>query len=147
MSLAALAATASLGAVAVTGLAGSASATTLKIKCATLSGTLSTTATVSGCSGNTGGASQPIAITSLLGGGTITWVNGKTTTISAPTISSGTLCPVGDTDDIAKGTVSADTTHSVTVGSAYKIEVCLDGNDNLSFPAHKANGKPYKGKI
>ncbi len=138
MSVAAVAATASLGAVAVTGMASSASASTgLKVKCTTLTGNDTSTATLTGCNGNTGGATMPIAITSLITGGTITWANSLTTTIGAPTITTGILCPVGDSDDVAKGTVTADTTGSVTVGGKYKIEICIDGSGNLSLPPGK----------
>lgn len=142
MSLAAAAATASIGAAAVTAAAGSASASSaaaLSVKCTTLTGNSGTTVMLSGCSGNTGGASKALPITALVSGGTIKWKNLKTTKVGAPAITPGTLCPAGDTDDIAKSKILADTTHSVTVGSTTNIEVCIDGSGNLSLaPGTKA---------
>jgi hypothetical protein len=64
-------------------------------------------------------------------------LNGKTTTIGAPTLSTGTNCPAGDTDEVAKSTVTADTTGSVTVGSKTKVEVCITGSGSISLPAGK----------
>ncbi len=78
-----------------------------------------------------------LPVATLATGGTITWVNGKKTKISAPVLSSGTNCPLGDTDAVAKGTVKNDTTGSATVGSQYKIEVCVDGSGNVSLPPGK----------
>jgi len=108
------------------------------IKCTNLSGNESSTATLSGCTGNTGGSSMPIAVTTLTSGGTITWSNGKATTVGAPTSGSGTLCPTGSAeDDVLKGTVTADTTGSVTVPSKYNIELCIDPSGNFSLPPGK----------
>jgi hypothetical protein len=67
------------------------------------------------------------------------WVNGLKTKLGAPTLSTGTLCPAGDTDEIAKGKVLADTTHHATVGEGYKIEACVDASGNISLaPGTKA---------
>jgi hypothetical protein len=123
------------------GFSGPASATqpaVLKIKCTGLSGNISSTVTLSGCSGNTGGGSQPIVATALATGGTITWLNGKTTTIAAPTLSTGTNCPSGTpTDEKAKAKVTADTTGSATVGSKAKIEVCISTTGAITLPPGK----------
>lgn len=126
----------------VVGLSAPASATqaavTLKIKCTGLSGNITGTVTLSGCNGNTGGGSQPLTATSLATGGTITWLNGKTTTIASPSLSTGTACPAGTpTDEIAKAKVTADTTHSVTVGSNAKIEVCISNSGAITLPPGK----------
>ncbi len=124
----------------VVGLSGPASATqpaVLSVKCTGLTGNTSTTVTLTGCSGNTGGSSTALSVATLTTGGPITWTNGKKTTIAAPVHLSGTNCPTGTTDIIAKAKVTADTTHSVTVGSKAKIEVCVDSSGNLSLPPGK----------
>jgi len=125
----------------VVGLSGPASATqpavTLKIKCTSLSGNVNTTVTLSGCNGNSGGGSTPIMSSALQSGGTITWLNGKTTTIAAPALTPGTNCPAGDTDLVAKAMVTADTTGSVTVGSKTKVEVCYNSSGTASLPPGK----------
>jgi len=126
----------------VIGLSGPASASqpavVLSIKCSGLSGNISSTVTLSGCNHNSGGGSQPLNAAALATGGTITWLNGKTTKIGAPALSTGTLCPAGTaTDEVAKSTVTADTTHSVTVGSKTKVEVCIDSSGNITLPPGK----------
>jgi hypothetical protein len=109
-----------------------------KIKCSGLTGNISSTVTLSGCNGNSGGGSQPLNATSLATGGTITWLNGKTTTIGVPALSTGTACPTGTpTDEIAKAKVTADTTGSVTVGSTAKIEVCIASSGAITLPPGK----------
>jgi hypothetical protein len=140
MSIAAMAATASMGAMGAVGLAGPASAATLSIKCKALSGNDTSTTTLSLCSGNTGGSSKPLPAATLAAGGVIKWVNGLKTKLSAPTLTAGSLCPAGTSiDDVATGTVLSDTTHSVTLHSAYKLEVCVDGSGNVTLaPGTKA---------
>lgn len=136
MSLAALAATGSIGAAAFLGAAGPASASSAlvkSIKCSHLTGNIATTAKLTVCTGNTGGASKAMTVTTLEAGGPINWKNGKSTTIAAPTLTTGTKCPAGDTDEIAKAKVTADTTKSVTVGSTSTIEACVDSSGNLSL--------------
>jgi hypothetical protein len=112
-------------------IAGPASATFVGIKCAHLTGNVSSTFTLSGCNGNTGGASQPVA--NLATGGPITWVNGKSTTFGKPTISSTEhdadpkgKCPAGTAESEVSGAVTADTTGSAPVPGKYKLEVCLN---------------------
>jgi hypothetical protein len=94
-----------------------------------------TTMTLSGCTGNTGGASLPItpALTFLSAGGTITWVNGKTTTVTmastgneTDTDPAGGSCPAGSSEIESKGQVTADNTGSAPVGGVAKGEVCED---------------------
>jgi hypothetical protein len=140
LSVAALAAGISLEAVVVlAGPQGVASATTSSIQCKTLIGNTQKTVTLKGCSGNTGKASKPMPVSSLLGGGKAKWMNKKTTTIAAPNLSGGALCPAGDADAVATGIVTADTTKSVTIGSAYTLEVCVDPSGNVSLaPGTKA---------
>jgi hypothetical protein len=67
-----------------------------KITCTKMTGNVSSTITVSSCTGgHTGGKSKPIAATALAAGGTLHWVSGGTTTIKAPTLTSvpATNCP------------------------------------------------------
>ena len=126
----------------VVSLSGPASASqpklVLKIKCTGLTGNEMGNVTLSGCNGNTGGSSTPFTANLLGTGGTITWSNGKTTTIGMTTSKTGTACPAGtDTDVILKSTVTAVTTRSVTIGSKSKIEVCTDGSGNITLPPGK----------
>jgi hypothetical protein len=109
-------------------------AKTKTITCTKLKGNASTTVQASGCNGNTGTKSKKMSPTLLAGGGVVKWANGKTTTIAAPTLSTGTLCPAGDTDVIATGTVTADTTLSAKpIPGTYFIEACIDGSGNISL--------------
>jgi hypothetical protein len=124
---------------------GSASAALPSIKCGKLTGTISTTVTLSKCSGNTGGASKAMPAASLASGGTINWVNGKSTTVTLKVSTTEhdtteTLtCPAGTTEYEAKGKVTADTTGSAPVGGVAKAEVCADSTGNLSLePGSKA---------
>jgi hypothetical protein len=121
-------------ALATVPLAGSASAVIVtNIKCKLVTGNLSTTVTLSNCSGNTGGASQPIPSSALQTGGTITWVNGQTTTVTL-TVAVGVEndpgelkdCPVTSLEAEVTGTVTADTTGSAKVGGKVKAEACVD---------------------
>jgi hypothetical protein len=132
LSVAALAATASLGTLAVTGLASPAYAGT-KIKCTTITGNGVSTIVLSGCNGNTGGSSLPLTAATLLSGGKLTWVNGKYTKVKTTAVE-GPLgaCAAGDTEYNATGTVKADTTGSAPVGGAVKASVCVDANLNIS---------------
>jgi hypothetical protein len=110
-------------------------ATFVGIKCSSVSGSSATggTVTLSGCNGNTGGASQAEPVSTLLTGGTITWLNGKTTTFGTPTISStetdsdvGGTCPAGTSEVQVTGNVTADTTGSAPVPGKYKMEICAN---------------------
>src|SRR4051812_20805786 len=109
------------------------------IKCKKLAGNIATNVTLSGCSGNTGGASKPIAATALATGGTIKWVNSKTTTVKLSVKQKGTDCPAGSSEYQAKGTVTKDTTGSATVGTVAKAKACVDAAGNISLaPGTKA---------
>ncbi len=109
-------------------------AKTKTISCSKLSGNAATKIKASGCTGNTGGTSKKMAATVLAGGGTIKWANGKTTTIGAPSLATGSLCPAGDTDVVASGTVTADTTGSAKpIPGLFSAEVCVDGSGNISL--------------
>ena len=110
------------------------------IKCSTLTGNIASTVTLSGCTGNTGGASTPLLATSLASGGTITWTNSQTTTVTLSVSSpAGGTCPPKTTLEQAKGTTTADTTGSAPVGGKVKVLVCLTKTGGLSLePGHVA---------
>jgi hypothetical protein len=125
-----LAGSAALGTFAFTG---SASPVT-QIVCKKLTGNIATTVTLSACTlAATGGSSQPIPATSLASGGTITWQNSKTTTVTlklSTTEHDGTetlTCPAGTTEYEAHGKVTADTTGFAPVGGVAKAEACANG--------------------
>src|ERR1700722_12187540 len=73
------------------------------IKCSGLSGNISSTVTLSGCNGNTGGGSMPLPAASLASGGTITWLNSDTTTVTLTVTSGGVGCPAKNTLYTASG--------------------------------------------
>jgi hypothetical protein len=134
------------GALATVGTATSASALDpTGIRCKVLTGNIATTVTLKKCNGNTGGASQAMTATSLATGGTINWVNGKSTTVKL-TVAEGdsTTCPVNNTRYNAKGKVTADTTGSTTVGAKVKAAVCVDNGTGaiMLVPDTKAVIKP-----
>jgi hypothetical protein len=107
---------------------------TKTIRCSNLSGNAATKVKASGCTGNTGGASKQLAASVLAGGGTIKWANGRTTKLGAPSLAVGSLCPAGDTDVVATGTVTADTTGSAKpIPGMFNVEVCVDGSGNISL--------------
>jgi hypothetical protein len=137
-------ASASLATVALSGPAGAAA---LKIKCSGLTGTAAGTIKLTGCNGNTGGGSKTFPASSFASGGTIPWLNGKTTTVTlsatsgegstpgvdkSPDTASGS-CPATSTEFEAKGTVTGDTTGSATVGGPATGEACLDGAGNITI--------------
>jgi len=139
-AVAVLASASLAGVFAIT--AGPASATFVGIKCTGLTGTVSGTIKATGCNGNTGGSSVPQSTSSLISGGVVHWVNGKTTTIGAATTSSTETdsdappkapCPAGTSQTSAKGSVTADTTGSAPVPGTYKVEVCVDGSGNITI--------------
>jgi hypothetical protein len=121
------------GAVALSaGTAGAAGTKT--ITCTKVTGNIGTKLHLKGCNGNTGTKSKGFTAATFAGGGTIKWVNGKTTTFGAPTITTGTLCPAGDTDESFTGAVTADTTGSAKpIPGVYKGEVCIDSAGNVSI--------------
>jgi hypothetical protein len=109
-------------------------AKTKTISCTKLTGNASTKVQASGCNGNTGKKSKKMAVTVLAGGGTIKWANGKTTTTAAPTLAIGSLCPTGDSDVVASGHVTKDTTGSAKpIPGVFNTEICVDGSGNVSL--------------
>jgi hypothetical protein len=111
-------------------------AKTKTITCTKMSGNIGTKLKLSGCSGNTGGASKKFTATTLEGGGAIKWANGKSTTTAAPTLGTGVNCPVGTAQDVtANGVVTADTTGSAKpIPGVYQGEVCVSGTGAVSLP-------------
>jgi hypothetical protein len=148
MSTVAVAGLVSIGGVVTFALP--AQAAFVGIKCKTLTGSDATggTVTLSNCSGNTGGSSTPLSISALAAGGTITWTNGKTTTLGTPTLSGETdtakdalkgSCPAGTTETEAKGAVTADTTGSAPVPGKYSLEVCVANSPGTSITNEKGS--------
>jgi hypothetical protein len=134
--------------VASTALAGAAvltfaipaNAAVTGIACKSMSGNISKTVTLKGCTGNTGKASKPLPAAALASGGTINWKNGKTTTVSlAVAQGSAAKCAVGDTEYNATGKVTADTTGSAKVKGKVKASVCISATGAVSLvPGTKA---------
>jgi hypothetical protein len=96
------------------------------IVCTALSGNDTSTVTVSGCTGgDTGGGSQPLSAATLATGGTITWLSGGSTTISAPvlTTTSAKSCP-----GYVKGAASNP------LAEKFTANVTSDSGDGLKLP-------------
>jgi hypothetical protein len=96
------------------------------IACKSLTGTITGNVTLKKCTGNTGKASKPLPAAALASGGTITWKNGKTTTVTLTVKSgSGAKCAVGDSEYDATGKVTADTTGSAKKKGKAVADVCV----------------------
>jgi hypothetical protein len=112
------------------------------IVCTTITGTATSTITVSGCSGgSTGGSSKPANASTLATGGTIDWVSGSTTTISAPTLTSTSAkkCPgyvkggsSNPTADKFTAKVTADTGDGIKVPGSAKGAVCISSSGSIT---------------
>jgi hypothetical protein len=117
-------------------LSGPASAKSAKITCTSLSGNAAGTSTISGCTGgSTGGGSQPLSSATLEAGGVVTWLNGQTTTLNAPTIKTtkAKKCPVaGSSADTFKAVVSADSGTGVKVPGTATGAVCVSPTGAIS---------------
>ena len=113
-----------------------------KITCTTLTGTATGTTVVSGCTGgNTGGSSQPVNSSTLATGGTITWVSGSATTISAPVLKSTSAkkCPGyvkgGSANPSAEkftATVTTDTGDGLKIPGKASGAVCLASDGTIT---------------
>jgi hypothetical protein len=132
--------------LALTGGPASASGPKGKTVCTTVSGTVSGTVTISGCTdsngANTGGGTHPLPVASLAGGGTVTWDSGFTSSFSAATLvsTSAKHCPgyvkgasSNPSADKFSGTVTADTA-GFKVPGKYKGEVCISQSGNITNP-------------
>lgn len=115
-----------------------------KTTCTTVTGTATGTITISGCidakGANTGGSSHPLPTTSLVGGGTVTWTSGKTSTFSAPTLvgTNAKKCPGyvkgGSSNPSADkffGAVTADTS-GMKIPGKFKGAVCISPSGNVT---------------
>ncbi len=121
---------------------GTASAGTAKLTCTSLSGSASGTITVSGCTGgDTGGGSQPLSALALATGGTIDWLSGSTTTISAPTLTmiAATKCPgyvknaaTNPTAESFSANVTADSGDGMLLPATSVGEVCLGTDGSIT---------------
>jgi hypothetical protein len=143
---AALAIPASGVSLALTGGVASASGPKGSTICSTISGTETTTVTISGCvdanGADTGGGTQPISIAGFAGGGTVTWLSGHTSTFSAATYvsTSAKHCPgyvKGATSNPTaykiSGSVTADNS-GLKIPGTFKGEVCVDPSGNITAP-------------
>jgi hypothetical protein len=112
------------------------------ITCTAVAGNDASTVTISGCSGgDTGGGSQPLNATTLATGGTITWLSGGSTTISAPVLAStsASKCPGyvkgAATNPIAEkftATVTSDSGDGLKLPGAAKGEVCVGTDGSIT---------------
>jgi hypothetical protein len=119
--------------------AGAAGAT---ISCTKASGSDTSTVKLKGCTptSTTGGKSKALNVSTLASGGVVKWKSGKTTTLSAPTLGTGTNCPAGTSvDETFSGTVTADTTGSAPVGGPYSGEACISSSGAITLP----HGHPF----
>jgi hypothetical protein len=117
-----------------------AGAATPGIACKVMKGNISSTVTLKKCTGNTGGASKPLPAAALATGGTVTWKNGKTTTVKLTvTQGPGTKCAPGSTEYDAKGKVTKDTTKSTAKGHKVAAKVCVSSAGAITLlPGTKA---------
>ena len=128
--------------VVTVGLSGGiASAKSVTTKCTTITGTASGTITLSGCTGgSTGGSSQPAPTLSLATGGTITWINGNTTTFASPSVKVSKkltkkcvkLYGSGSSEDQGKSTITSQSgTGDSPIPGKFTATVCIDGSGNV----------------
>jgi hypothetical protein len=138
----------SLSAASVVLVSGGEAWAATKITCTTVTGSIFTGASLSGCSGgNTGGSSGPISLSTFEFGGTIQWVSGSTTTIATPTapttsakkcpgyVKSSKKHPYSGTEPSAEkfsGQVTADTGDGVKVPGKFTGAVCVSPSGNFS---------------
>ena len=134
---AALAIPASAATVDLSG--GIASAIGVTTTCTTMTGTATGTIVLSGCTGgSTGGSSQPTMV--LAAGGTITWNNGNTTTITKPQLKSSKKLTVKCVAKYGAGTSEETGTAVVTsqvgtgdspIPGVFKAKMCFDSAGNI----------------
>lgn len=110
--------------------------------CTALSGSATGNITVSGCTGgDTGGGSQPLSAADLATGGTITWLSGGNTTISAPvlTSTSASKCPgyvknaaTNPTAEKFTATVTSDSGDGLKLPGSAKGAVCIGADGSIT---------------
>jgi hypothetical protein len=124
-----------------------------KTVCSTVTGTTTGTVTISGCvdakTAMTGGGSTALTVSTLAVGGTVTWLNGKTTTFGPASLVAGNAhkCPgyvkvkkgqplvPEPTEFKFSGAVTSDTA-GMKVPGAYKGDVCI--STTMVITARKA---------
>jgi len=102
--------------------------------CAKASGNASGNLVLTKCTGGLGKGSAKA--TSLAAGGTIKWTNGTTTFTGTPKASGRGVCPKGSTEYVFTGTVTADTSGKVKVGSHVLGKACLSAKGSISLVKH-----------
>ena len=137
LAVAALTIPVSVTTVGLVGLAAPAGASA-PLSCTKVTGNASGNVTLKGCGGGLGKGSGPAS--ALATTGTITWKGHKkgTTTVSITSITTPVVsrCAKGSTEEDATGTVTADTSGKVTVGSAVAGDVCVSASGNISLVKH-----------
>jgi hypothetical protein len=96
--------------------------------CAKLTGTATSTITVTSCAPLNAQYKSATAPASALAGGsgTLTWSpSKKTTTVKVTFTKSGTSCPTGSTEYVAKGSVTGGTATYTATGQVVSAKVCL----------------------
>lgn len=93
------------------------------VTCTAVTGTVSGTITISGCSGgspanSTGGSSQPLTASTLAAGGTVTWISGSSTTIAKPKLKAYSGCGAGSVGESFKAKVKKDVGDGIKGGTA-----------------------------
>ena len=104
--------------------------------CASLTGSAASNITVSSCKPiNAKYKSAKAPASALAGGsGTLTWSpSGKTTKVKVTFTQSGTACPAGSTEYVAKGSVTGGTATYTATGQVVSAKVCLSSTATLSL--------------
>ena len=108
------------------------------VSCTKVTGAASGDLTFKGCGGGLGKGTGPAA--ALAATGTITWKGkhaGTTTiTITSVTNPSVSRCATGSTEFDAAGSVTADTSGKVAVGSPVAGDACVSAADAVSLVKH-----------
>lgn len=117
------------------------------LTCTSFSGNAASNITIGGCTGgDTGGSSVPMPATSLATGGTVDWVSGSSTTISAPTLTAtnNKACPgyvkppktgpppAEPTADNILATVTADSGDGLALPGSAKGAVCIGTDGTIT---------------
>jgi hypothetical protein len=125
------------------------------ITCSKLSGKANVGANTSStkftkCTGNTGTKGSSKGTATPPTSETLTWANGKATTIGNINLGTGTLCPATNAkglplvaDETESGTVTKDNTKSTTVGAGSSAEVCVYGSDVNALTLSLAPGTKF----
>jgi hypothetical protein len=111
-----------------------AGAATPGIACKQLTGSIAGNITFKKCTGNTGGASMPLPASQLTKGGTVTWKNTKTTTITLAVVAGdASKCKAGSAEYEANGKTKSDTTGSAKIKGKVHASVCVAGSGTVSL--------------